>query len=263
MDHFPSADVDVRIAESATAAGHAAALRAADVIRGAIATQGEARVVFASAPSQEEMLAHLTQAPDIDWRRVRSFHMDEYLDLPADHPGCFGLWLSQRLPGAARETLERIRTDGGADNEATRYSELLDAAPIDLVCLGIGVNGHIAFNEPGEADLSDPETVRVVALDDTSRRQQVDDGLFPRISDVPTRALSLTVPALLSARSLVCTVVGAHKAPAVTRAAIGRIDASCPASFLRTHPDVRWFLDAAAASGLEHNASRSNDTLLA
>lgn len=263
MEHFPSTDIDVRITESATAAGHAAALRAADVIRGAIATRGAARVVFASAPSQEEMLTHLIQTPDIDWHRVRSFHMDEYLNLPAGHPGSFGLWLSRRLPSAARERLERIRTDGGADNEAARYSGLIEAAPIDLVCLGVGVNGHIAFNEPGEADLSDPETVRVVTLDNTSRRQQVDDGLFPRISDVPTHALSLTVPALLSARSIVCTVVGAHKAPAVTRAAIGHIDASSPASFLRTHPDARWFLDIAAASGLEHNASRSDDTLLA
>lgn len=255
MDTIRSATPDVYVAETATTSGRAAARRAADVLRRALASKGEARVVFASAPSQEALLAHLREEPDVDWSRVRSFHMDEYLDLPVDHPGCFGLWLAERLPESARENLERIRTDGGLIAEAARYAALIEEAPIDLVCLGIGVNGHIAFNEPGDAQVDAAESVRVVALDMTSRQQQVDEGLFAQIDDVPTHALSLTVPALLSGRSLVCSVIGTHKAPAVARALSGPIDDSSPASFLRTHKDVAWFLDADAASETEHKTT--------
>ncbi|WP_309127336.1 6-phosphogluconolactonase [Microbacterium sp.] len=261
MDKIPSANPRVRSAASATAAGCDAARRAADVIRDAIRARGLARVVFASAPSQDAMLAHLAIEPELDWSRVRSFHMDEYLDLPADHPSCFGLWLQRRLPEQAQAGLERIRTDGGLASEAARYAGLIGEAPIDLVCLGIGVNGHIAFNEPGDADPDDAETVRVVSLDAASRRQQVDEGLFERIEEVPTHALSLTVPALLSGRSLVCSVIGSHKAAAVARALNGPIDASSPASFLRTHADVTWFLDADAASALDRDSERLDTTL--
>lgn len=261
MDNTPMEMSRVRTAASAAEAGRDAARRAASVLRDAITSRGAARVIFACAPSQEAMLAALAHEPDIDWARVHSFHMDEYLGLAPDHPNTFGQWLQERLPAAALAGLERIRSDDRPAAEATRYAALLDEAPIDLVCLGIGVNGHIAFNEPGTSAPDDSEMVRVVTLDDASRRQQVDEGLFPQLSDVPTHALTLTVPALLAGRSLVCSVVGAHKADAVTRAAQGPIDALVPASFLRLHPDVTWFLDESAAAGLNRAETQPRTSL--
>lgn len=257
MDVTHSSPPSVFTADSETEVGRAAAARAASALREAISDRGHARVVFASAPSQHEMLAHLAQEPGLDWSRIRSFHMDEYLGLAADHPAAFGHWLADRLPDTAHDGFRRIHTQDSLDEEALRYSELIDEAPIDVVCLGIGVNGHIAFNEPGAASSTDPVTARVVPLDLTSRQQQVDEGLFADLEDVPTHALTLTVPALLSARTLVCTVIGTHKADAVARALRGEIDESSPASFLRTHPDVWWFLDAAAASALARAGSDS------
>lgn len=254
---------DIRTAPSADAAGREAAERAAGVIRESISIHGRARVIFASAPSQDALLAHLAAAPDVDWSLVHSFHMDEYLGLPAGHSGSFGHWLAQRLPAAALPQLHRIDPDGGTTAEAARYSALIEESPIDLVCLGIGVNGHIAFNEPGDADFDDPATVRLVTLDTTSRQQQVTEGLFPTLDDVPTHALSLTVPALLSARTAICSVIGAHKATAVARALTGPVDESSPASSLRTHADVSWFLDEAAASTLEHGLREPDTTLQA
>jgi glucosamine-6-phosphate deaminase len=241
------------------AAARRAAHHAAGVIETAVASRGRARVVFASAPSQEAMLAHLADDRRIDWSRVESFHMDEYLGLPMDRPQAFGRWLADRLPEQARPGLARLRTDADVADEIARYGALLRARPIDLTCLGVGVNGHIAFNEPGLADGDDPADLREVALDDVSRQQQVDDGLFATIDEVPVRALTLTVTALLSARSMVCTVLGAHKAPAVARALTGAPSNECPASFLTRHDDIRWFLDAPAASRLpgEWVASRS------
>ncbi len=259
MDGTGSATPRVHIAPDAHEAGRRAADRAAEVLREALSARGEARVIFASAPSQDAMLTHLADAPGIDWSRVRSFHMDEYLGLPPEHPAGFGLWLRERLPRQAHDGFARIRTDGEPAAEAERYARLIQQAPIDLVCLGVGVNGHIAFNEPGAADPADPEPARVVTLDTASRQQQVDEGLFPDLPAVPTQALTLTVPTLLSGRSLVCSVIGAHKAAAVARAHGGPVDDSNPASFLRTHADVTWFLDEAAASQLERqNAARQN-----
>lgn len=194
------------------------------------------------------MLVHLTRDQRLDWQAVHAFHMDEYLGIDPGHPQSFGVWLLDRLPGAVQ--FERIRTDGETDLEIARYTELITASPIDVTCLGVGVNGHIAFNEPGQTDFADSRLVREVRLDDASRRQQVDDGLFETLAAVPTTALTLTVPALLSARSMICTVLGTNKADAVTKALLGPVSEDCPASVLRRHPDVAWFLDRQAAAGL-------------
>ncbi|MDQ0614464.1 glucosamine-6-phosphate deaminase [Microbacterium sp. W4I4] len=261
MDKIPSAASRIHVATSVEIAGREAAGRAASVIRDTLATRGNARVIFASAPSQQAMLTALVEEPGIDWSLVRSFHMDEYLNLASDHPNSFGRWLEERLPVAAHAGLERIRTHGRPAAEAVRYGALISEAPIDLVCLGVGVNGHIAFNEPGTSDPDDPEIARVVTLNDASRRQQVDEKLFATLDEVPTQALTLTVPALLSGRSLVCSVIGSHKADAVARALQGPVDASSPASYLRTHPDVTWFLDDAAATGLNRETRRSDTSL--
>ena len=251
MDKIPSATPRIHTAASVAESGQDAALRAAEVLRRAIADHGSARAIFASAPSQQQMLIELAAAPDVDWSRVTSFHMDEYLGLSAEHPNGFGLWLRDHLPDAALPGFERIDTTGRPVAEAARYSALVAEAPIDLVCLGIGMNGHIAFNEPGFSGPDDPEVARIVTLDDASREQQVHEKLFDSLDDVPTQALTLTIPTLLSGRSLVCSVSGSHKAEAVARAAHGPIDGSCPASFLRTHTDVEWFLDSDAAALLD------------
>ncbi|QOR70593.1 6-phosphogluconolactonase [Ruania alkalisoli] len=247
----PDQDCRVTVGAGVQEAAGAAARTVADAIVDAVRRRGVARVIFASAPSQEAMLAVLARDERIDWSKVRSFHMDEYLDLAMDRPQAFGQWLADRLPLAALPGFERIRadTEDGAD-EIARYGALITAAPVDVTCLGVGVNGHIAFNEPGITDFADSAWVREVTLDLVSRQQQVDDGLFADVSDVPARALTLTVPALASASLMVCTVLGAQKAPAVARALTGPVESACPASRLQDHPRALWFLDPDAAREL-------------
>ncbi|MPV36448.1 6-phosphogluconolactonase [Georgenia subflava] len=240
----------VTVAATAEEVGAAAADAAAQVLARAVESRGSARVIFASAPSQETMIRALARDPRVDWSAVRSFHMDEYRGLPEDHPEAFGQWLQDRLPAAALPGLNRIRTSGAAAEEVARYSALVSEAPIDLVCLGLGVNGHIAFNEPDVARFDDDQVVREVEVTEVSRRQQVDDGLFPTLADVPARALTLTVPALTGAGAMVATVLGAHKADAVAAALTGPVSTRVPGSVLRTHPAASMFLDVAAASRL-------------
>lgn len=229
--------------------GAAAGAEAAEVIQAALQRQGAARIVLACAPSQDEMLATLAAAP-VDWSRVTVFHMDEYVGLAADHPASFRQYLHRRLltriQPAAFHGITGEAVDPAA--EGRRYAALLGAAPLDLICLGIGENGHLAFNDPPVADFADPEAVKAVELDEGCRRQQVNDGCFPAIEAVPRRALTLTIPTLLSGRRLVVTVPGLRKAAAVRAALRGPIAPVCPASILRTHPAATLHLDSAAAS---------------
>lgn len=222
----------------------AAAAAIADCIRDTIAQRGEARVVFAAAPSQAGTLDELCGLDDIDWQHVVAFHMDEYVGLPVTHPSGFGNWLRHHLfdrkPFGA---VHLIGSHGEPDTNALAYAKLLGAAPIDLVCLGIGVNGHIAFNDPPVADFGDPLVVKRVQLDDICRQQQVDDACFPAFDDVPEEALTLTVPALLSGRRMIAVVPGAAKRQAVEGAIYGPISTDCPASILRTHGNCSLFLE--------------------
>ncbi|HUB38225.1 MAG TPA: glucosamine-6-phosphate deaminase [Streptosporangiaceae bacterium] len=237
----------LRLLPEREALGAAAASDIGDALTRRLGSQPGVRVIFASAPSQEATLRHLAERPGIDWRRVTAFHMDEYLGLAPGAPQRFGAWLRGAL-------LDRVPIgtvhliDPGDDLQATvhRYSALLAAAPIDIVCLGIGVNGHLAFNDP-PADFADPAMVKVVALDEVSRLQQVDDGCFATLAEVPARAVTLTIPALLSAAELFCMVPGAQKKRAVTEALYGPIDGSVPASALRTHPQCTVYLDQESA----------------
>ncbi len=221
---------------------------AARGVAAAIAALGAARVVFACAPSQDEFLAALLAQP-VDWAKVTVFHMDEYADLPEGHPASFRNYLrGHLLMHIAPRAVHLIRAEADATSEAVRYAALLAARPLDLVCLGIGENGHLAFNDPPVADFADPALVKLVALDEACRRQQVHDGCFPALDDVPTHALTLTIPALLSAREIFGVVPGGRKAQAVRDAMLGPIATSCPASVLRTHPRAVLYLDDAAAS---------------
>ena len=213
----------VRVYPDRAAMGAASGGDVAAAMRALLSQQARVRMIFAAAPSQREMLATLADAPGVDWSRVDAMHMDEYLDLPRDAPARFGAFLRGHLfdrvhPG----TVAYLAADTIASDDETaiaaecdRYTELLDAAPIDIVCLGVGENGHIAFNDPPVADFHDPARVKPVTLDAACRQQQVNDGCFPDLHAVPRRALTLTVPALCSGARLFCTVPGPTKRDAV------------------------------------------------
>jgi glucosamine-6-phosphate deaminase len=229
-----------RAAMSRAAAGDVAA-----EIRARLAVAAGVRMIFAAAPSQAEMIETLIAEPGIDWRRVAAFHMDEYIGLAADAPQRFALWLQERLFGRVPfAAVHPIVPEPEPRAAAERYAALLGAAPIDIVCLGIGVNGHIAFNDPPVADFADPRDVKIVELDDVCRQQQVDDDCFANFAAVPERAVTLTVPRLLRADRLFCVVPGALKRAAVERALHGPVTTDCPASILRQHPDCTLYLDA-------------------
>lgn len=237
----------VEVYRDRDATGHAAGTRAAAALRATLARQETARVVFAAAPSQLTTLATLRDAPGIDWSRVVAFHMDEYIGLAPGAPERFGRFIREQI-GDRVHPRELHVIDPGEDPEAecARYAALLAAAPIDLVCLGIGDNGHLAFNDPPVADFADPRTVKIVALDEACRRQQVADGCFTDLDDVPEHAITLTIPALLSAWRLIATVPGAAKSDALRAALDGPIGPRCPASALRGHPAAALYADLAA-----------------
>ena len=238
------------VAKSRAAMGKKAAEDIADELRRRLLYQQSVRMIFAAAPSQSEMLTALILMPDIDWSRVTAFHMDEYLGLASEAPQRFGLWLGRaifdRLPFAAVHLLEP-----GTDPEATaaEYADRLAESPIDIVCCGIGSNGHLAFNDP-PADLNDPSGVKVVKLDTACRQQQVDDRCFDRFDDVPTHALTLTIPRLLAADCIFCCVPGAFKKTAVRRALQDPISGLVPATALRTHSNWSLYLDEDSAADL-------------
>ena len=228
----------------------AAASHAADRLRTILEEESRARVIFAAAASQAEMLDALAREDGIEWARVDAFHLDEYVGLPKGDPRSFGQWLEEHIWRTVRPGRVELIDGGNPDPaaESRRYGALLDDGGIDLGLIGIGENGHLAFNDPHVADFNDPETVKPVEIDDTSRHQQVRDGAFPAFEDVPRLALTVTMPAILGARSLSVVVPGAQKADAVNRTLEGPIETACPASALRRHPDAVLFVDAPAYS---------------
>lgn len=232
--------------------GSAAATAAADHLRERLRSRGTARIIVASAPSQDELLAGLTAASGIDWSRVTVFHMDEYVGLPESHPASFRAYqkahLLARVQPAAFHGIRGEADDLAAECE--RYTRLLREGLIDLLCMGIGENGHIAFNDPPVADFEDSSAIKVVELDADCRHQQVHDGCFPNFDAVPTHAFTLTCPTLMSAQRAVCVVPGPLKAAAVAAAVQGPIETACPASILRRHPDATLYLDADSAAQL-------------
>jgi len=258
LQSFALNGLAVHIAESRAATGIQAAAAIADEIRSCLRRQSAVRMVFAAAPSQAEMLAGLRKQEGIDWARVTAFHMDEYIGLPPNSPQRFGTWLRNaifdHLPFAAVHLLE---PDDDSHRAAADYAAKLNEAAIDMVCCGIGVNGHLAFNDP-PADLDDPILVKVVNLDAQCRQQQVDDQCFATLDEVPSQALTLTVPQLLAARSIFCTVPGSLKRDAVRRALLGPVDPMCPASSLQRHPNCAVFLDTDSSSGLQPCDSRQS-----
>ncbi len=233
------------------ALGAESARYAAGRLKALLEHQARVRVIFAAAASQAEMLAVLAKEPGIDWTRVDAFHLDEYVGLPIGHERAFGTWLHEHIwslvhPGRV-ERLDGGNPAGG-DAEALRYGDLLADGGIDLALLGIGENGHVAFNDPHVADFDDPLWVKPVEIDDTSRHQQVRDGAFDRFEDVPRVALTVTMSTIRGCRVVALVVPGPQKAIAVAAALDGPISAACPASILRGHPDAVLFVDESAAS---------------
>jgi glucosamine-6-phosphate deaminase len=247
---FEVDQLDVRVFDDVHALAVSATEDAAHAVRDAIDGDGLARVVFASGNSQLEFLDALVRRHDVDWSRVVGFHMDEYVGIDPDHPASFRRYMRERIE--ARVTMAAfhyLRGDAiDPDAEAARYAELLRDGPIALCCLGIGENGHLAFNDPPVADFADPLDVKVVALEDTSRRQQVGEGHFASLADVPTHAITVTVPALLRAARVLAIVPEARKAEPVRAALTGPVGTACPASALRTHPHATLYLDADSAA---------------
>lgn len=231
------------------AMGQYAAQEAAEFLRKIVAEKDEVNLIFAAAPSQSEFLAALCAAEGIDWGKVNAFHMDEYVGLPVGSEGSFTNFLNQavfdQLPFKAVYRLNGAAPD--PQQECERYTALLKAHPIDAVFMGVGENGHIAFNDPPVANFNDPATVKIVELDDICRTQQVHDGCFPTFDDVPTHAFTLTCPTLFSGGRLFCMVPAPTKAAAIKQMLLGEIETACPASILRTHPNATLYLDADSA----------------
>lgn len=241
--------LEIQIFATRADLGTAAAHDVAAKVRQLLAEQARVRMVFAAAPSQNEFLAALVSARDLDWGRIEAFHMDEYVGLAGDAPQSFGRFLRLRLYDLVEPSrVENI--DGTAPDleaECQRYSALLSEQPVDIVCAGIGENGHLAFNDPPVADFDDPKVVKAVTLEDACRTQQVHDGAFATINDVPKTALTLTVPALMLANWLYCMVPGPTKTVAVRNTLKGPISTACPATVMRRHSDAVLYLDCDAA----------------
>jgi glucosamine-6-phosphate deaminase len=229
----------------------AAAEEAAGIIAAAVADRGSASVMLATGNSQLAFLSALVARDDVEWSRVTITHMDEYVGMAPDHPASFARYIRERVADVVSPDAVHY-VDGLADpaDECARYTKVLRANPLDLCCLGIGENGHLAFNDPPVADFADPHDVKLVALDLASRRQQVGEGHFPDLSSVPTHALTVTVPALLRARRVLAIAPEARKAPAVARTLTGPIGPECPATALREISRATLHLDRDSASEL-------------
>lgn len=229
--------------------GQAAATEAADIMRQAIQEKGEANVIFATGNSQLTFLAALREM-DVEWSKVNVFHMDEYVGIDPDHPASFPRFLRRHLVDHVQPKAFfplQIQNEE-LDQVCREYEALLRAHPADLCALGIGENGHLAFNDPPFADFDDPVWVKVVQLDERSRRQQVGEGHFASLEEVPTHAVTLTIPALLAAKRVLAIVPEARKAEAVHSALKGPITEDCPASILRKTPHAHLFLDVDSAA---------------
>ena len=244
--------LSVRIYGSRLEMGEAAAHDVAEKIRELLEEQGFVNIIFAAAPSQSDFLSHLSEEQNIRWNKINAFHMDEYIGLDQASPESFAFFLKEaifdQVPFHEVHFLRGTAED--LDAECNRYSRLLSDFPVDIVCLGIGENGHLAFNDPHVADFADPLAVKIVNLDRVSRQQQVHDDCFATLDDVPVSALTLTVPSLLKARFVYCMVPGSNKAQAVYHTLNSEVKENYPSTVLRKHAHATLYLDEDSASKL-------------
>src|SRR5580692_7590477 len=239
----------IRVFSDRVSLGRAAAEQAAVAIRRAIAEHGQARIIAATAASQLEFLEALTKTPGIDWPKVETFHLDEYIGLPVTHPGSFRKMLLEQLVRKTGITHYHLLDGDAADPSEVvrRVGRELASTPIDIAFLGIGENGHIAFNDP-PADFETEEPYIIVNLDEACRQQQVGEAWFADISQVPQRAISMSARQILKAREILAVVPGIRKAQAVKACVEDTISPMLPASILRTHPNATVYLDKHSAS---------------
>ena len=246
---FKADKLSVNIYDTRKNMGAAAAADIAACIKELLGRKSEIYMIFAAAPSQNEMLEALIADKEIEWNRVHALHMDEYVNLSSDAPQGFGNFLRRaifdRVPFAS---VNLIGTDTDSEATCRRYDALLAANKVDIVCMGIGENGHIAFNDPHVADFNDPCRIKKVDLDQKCRQQQVNDGCFSSLDQVPTHALTLTVPTLYNVENIFCVVPAATKAEAVKNTVNGPVSEICPASILRTHDNAVLYTDSDSAS---------------
>ncbi|MCX6221545.1 MAG: glucosamine-6-phosphate deaminase [Bacteroidia bacterium] len=251
IQSFNKNNLTVKIYSSREELGRAAALEAGTKITELQHTQQFVNIIFAAAPSQNEFLENLINHEGIEWERINAFHMDEYIGLPPTAPQGFGNFLKERI--FDRKPFRSVNYLNGQcesrEAECIRYGQLLSTNPVDIVCMGIGENGHLAFNDPHVADFKDKAQVKVVELDALCRQQQVNDGCFTSIGQVPTYALTLTIPALLNGRYIFCMVPGSTKALAVANTIEQEITERHPSTILRNHRSAILYIDT-QSSGL-------------
>jgi len=252
---FRNGMLEVRIFPDREDMGKEAARNVSDTIQKLLEKRDEINMIFAAAPSQSNFLKELINDKRIQWEKINAFHMDEYIGLEKEAPQGFGNFLRERL--FSRVPFKSVHyINGRAEDplaECERYARLLTRYPVDIVCLGIGENGHIAFNDPPVADFTDPKLVKVVELDTACRQQQVNENLFDEIDLVPTHAITVTIPALLKAKYLFCMVPAENKAEAVYHTLNDEISEACPATILRTKEGTILYLDKESASLLDHS----------
>jgi glucosamine-6-phosphate deaminase len=243
--------MEIRVFESGEALGDAAAAHAAAVVSAALAARGRARVIVATGASQFAFLSALARRRDVDWSRVTFFHLDEYVGVGETHPASFRRYLRERVQGPLSPGGFEFVNGSAPDPEAEclRLERVLREAPIDLACVGIGENGHLAFNDP-PADFTTGRAYLVVDLDEACRRQQVGEGWFASLEDVPPRAISMSIPQILASREIICVVPDERKARAVQAAVEGPVTPLVPASAMQQHARTTLFLDRASAAGL-------------
>jgi glucosamine-6-phosphate deaminase len=240
--------MELRVFNDKISLGHAAAEQAATAIRRAIKDHGRARVIAATAASQLEFLNALTQAPNIDWQKVELFHLDEYIGLPITHPGSFRkMLLEQLIQKTGIRKYHLLDGDGDVAEVIRQVGAALASAPVDIAFLGIGENGHLAFNDP-PADFANGEPYLIVNLDEACRLQQVGEAWFADLSQVPTQAISMSVRQILKSKEILAVVPDTRKAQAVKTCFEGEIGPMAPASILRTHPNATIYLDQNSAA---------------
>lgn len=240
------------------AMGRRAAQHGAEAIKRAIADRGRASIVVATGSSQFEVLAALVGEPEIDWARVAGFHLDEYLGLPATHPASFRRYLKERfVDQVVIGEFHYVDGEADAEQECRRLAQLIGPCAVDVAFIGIGENGHLAFNDP-PADFAAEQPYLVVTLDEACRRQQLGEGWFATLDDVPKTAISMSVRQIMRSRTIICSVPDRRKAEAVRAATEGPVTPDVPASILQQHDDVTIYLDRAAASLLTQDDRRES-----
>ncbi len=251
-DNLKNTSLKVKIFNSRDELGREAAADAGEYLRNLLNKKDKVNVIFAAAPSQNEFLKYLTEEKGIDWGRINAFHMDEYIGLKKDAPQGFGNFLKMhifdKLPFASVNLING-QTEK-LEKESERYGQLLAENPVDVVCMGIGENGHIAFNDPPVADFEDKKKIKVVELDNICRQQQVNDGCFLTFNDVPEKAFTLTIPSLMKASAIFCVVPGERKAEAVANTFNQQVISKYPSTILRTHNNAVLYLDKQSSQKL-------------